>query len=87
MRAVRENIKPRSCLHFQNTKYKNIVKFTLYFFNHTPAKPHFKVLYLIINPFPYFWFLFFRFDDFKQLLGIFFRLKRLRSRRCSLVGR
>ncbi len=35
------------------------------------AKPHFKVLYLIINPFQYFWFLFLRFDDFKQLLGIF----------------
>ena len=57
--------------NFQNTKYKNIVKFTFYFFNHTPAKPHFMVVYLIFNCFAYFWFLFLRFDDFKQLLGIF----------------
>ncbi len=72
-----------STSHFQNTKYKNIVKFTFYFFIIRQKK---LILRFFINPFPHICFLFLRFDDFKQLLGIHFdRLKRLRSRH-SLAG-
>ncbi len=53
---------------FKTQNMKNIVKFTFYFFNHRQQK---LILRFFINPCPYFWFRFLRFDDFKQLLGIF----------------
>ncbi len=48
---------------FKTQKYKNIVKFTFIFLN---LRQKNLILRFSINPFPYFWFLFPRFDDFKQ---------------------